>query len=125
MITVSLEQAKMLKDLWRKKECHFVEEVREDIDWVDVIKEDYRMPTAQEIIDELPTVIEVWRIAYMLTMTKKSALYLDVDIWDNFHTRATIIVFDWETLADALADLWVRCKKNGYLTSKHTEETKT
>lgn len=128
-ITVSLEIAKKLKEAGFNADALLCREYITpaekhscQLSMTDYTEEPYQEArVAQEILDELPTVIEVWRIEYMLTMTKKSALYLDLDIEWWFHTRATLIVFDWDNLAEALAELRLRSKENGYLSSKTDE----
>lgn len=114
-ITVSLETAKKLKEKGREKETVFRHKYVNK-EWVTVYTNTWR-PTAQEIINELPAVHDVWylywNVDYMLTMTKKSALYLDP--FAETLKDWTYISFDWDNLVEALAQIWIYFKENDFL----------
>lgn len=108
-IKVDLEMAKRLKENGWEKETHFIEEEREDIEWYSMFKDDWYMPTAQEILDELPAYIsdgfwnEVWIMMEKNEDGSSSCEYLDYE------------TFRWSNLANALAELRIRCKKHWYI----------
>jgi len=82
------------------------------------------LPTAQEILDELPTVIVLWQcewcMLYNLTvdMWEGEVTYSDRESWE---TIQRIYIEESVNLTEALAELRLRCKENGYLPSNTDE----
>ena len=116
-ITVSLETAKKLKDAWWSKKCYFIERIRSKTKPKQHLLDEYRLPTAQELLDELPIYIDTKSNEYgqiVLSMegsaTKRCAYYYDIVKEVNY-----IWPFVWDTLAEAVAQMRLRCKENNFL----------
>jgi len=73
----------------------------------------FEAPTAEEILYELPSEID-WRFmsSHQLTMYKDKNNTYDVTYWN------VIELTENKNLAEALAQLWIRCKENNYLDIK-------
>lgn len=114
MITVSLETAKKMKDAgwnkqtqfrycfwwdWCKDEFTLYHEDQERISYTDY----YEAPTAQEILDELPSIF-IWEWYW-----ESCWIYVNW-IW----VKSADALFEWN-LAENLAQLRLRCKENNYL----------
>ena len=113
-ITVSLETARKLKEAGREKECSFyyqLWELRYYTRWqtVQLYDDTFVAPTAQEILDEFEQVKE--RVIIKWLYPSWGALF--VEEADDFID--VIAKGIWDTVTEALADLWVECKEQWYL----------
>lgn len=138
MLTVSLELAKKMKELWRTKECWFILRDRQiyaspDKNYTEVEFKihpfgyellcsqydtwhaiEYFAPTAQEILDELPKHME-WEWLYSLNICahaegdSRCASYAVLD-----NGVCVSEMFASENLAEALWQLRCWCKENWY-----------
>lgn len=77
-----------------------------------------RAPTAQEILDDLPMYIDTKSNEYgsiILSMewsaTRRACFYSDFRKQSNYQD----VFFVWDTLAESVAQMRMRCKENGYL----------
>lgn len=119
-ITVSLETAKKLRSKWRKKDVRFLRRMYEDEPRVEYYEEWYEWfrwlllyaPTAQEILDELPMFISFEWKEFLLTMFPYHNEY-----WVVYEKKWWWAIGDVyrESLAEWLAEMWIRCKENKYI----------
>ena len=125
-ITVSLEMAKKLKENWRQAKTHFAymidwkkvwkkfewttiwndviyrpekRGINEWDDWISILN----APTAQEILDELPSWTRVI-----------SSHHLEY-IANNIEDKRLTVNWSWPNSQEALADFWIYCKENKYI----------
>lgn len=128
MITVSIETANKLKKKgypqniedsifkWYKLQALdyalTLEEAR-DRAWYDESKKEYyNAPTAQELMESMPDSITDTDHVYSLTVIKVNNNY-----WVAYNELAkpALISFDGNYLCECLANLWLWCKKEGYI----------
>lgn len=126
-LTVSLELAKKMKELWWNKDDQFTyfyydwktKVSMDDINerWDDF--DDYLCaPTAQEILDELPRYLmrEEFSMRYILLVTPsdelREAYYRDMHKLTNYDDK---VVFVENSVAEALWELRCWCKENWHL----------
>lgn len=144
-LTVSLELAKKMKELWWEKETHFAYQPRTQ--WVDVWPNTwcqerffiegslatlrdriyhsphwevctFYAPTAQEILDELPRYLmrEEFSMRYILLVTPSDELR--EAYYRDMHKLTNYddkVVFVENSVAEALWQLRCWCKENWYL----------
>jgi hypothetical protein len=123
-ITVNMDTAKKLKRAWRTQLCDFCY----DSEWFIFYKNSYNYtdypwpdweifeaPTAQEILDELRIYIDTKSNEYgsiVLSMewsaTRWACFYSDIKRQCNYKDMH----FVWDSLAEAVAEIRLRCKEN-------------
>lgn len=131
MITVSSNLAKRMKESWWDKKC-VGKRYTKSFDWTpignpnvifnldieDSLCEWHEAPTAQEILDELP--LWVWFTYFRNTVRMKAYKMVEPKNWDNNCCESLPFDLEWETMAEALWELWLRCRAEWYLDSNNT-----
>ncbi len=131
-ITVSLEKAKELIDAWFYKDTILYLETNDR--WYIVNERDIKLkrdwyeyeaqywvlclPTAQEILDVLPKKIEYEYVKWKTITCLLHAKPWHPDGWAWCYKSSSWEQWKycrWNNLANALADLWLRCKENRYI----------
>lgn len=110
-----------LKKAWWKKQTRFVQKELRDVRyswarWVHYLHT--MLPTAQEIIDELRIYIDTKSNEYgeiVLSMegsaTRRACFYSDIKRQCNFMDKHFVA----DSLAEAVAEMRLRCKENNFL----------
>lgn len=129
-LCVSLWLAKRLKEVWWNKRTEFSwrwwQIMKPRVEYVGktnlhIHKGNIPAPTAQELLDVLPTRIKIqedWRY-WLLSIQKRDSEEEPISYWVCYHNESLEGVYkgicSWETLAESLWELVIRCVENWYL----------
>lgn len=123
-LTVTLEQARRLKELWRNKPCAFWTRdlwpwwwpryiCRPVMSYTD--EPTFYAPTAQELLDVLPVMITIDKKSWRKKIRTRWCCYVPRKY--NWPALESPMVWfcEKETLTEALGQLTIRCVENWYL----------